>query len=96
MKKYILFSLLILAACQSKDDEQSTETEAPTNEITLTAAQEKSFNIEIGGFDNQTVNETIRVNGSVEAPPQNLASVSFPGNKPTVCSFMKNYCFTGW
>lgn len=78
MKKYILFSLLILAACQSKNDEQSTETEAIPNEITLTAAQEKSFNIEIGGFDNQTVNETIRVNGSVEAPPQNLASVGFP------------------
>lgn len=85
MKKYLFFSLLILAACQSKNDEQSTEAEAPSNEITLTAAQEKSFNIELGGFDNQTVNETIRVNGSVEAPPQNLASVGFP-----IGGFIKN------
>ncbi|MFN8357625.1 MAG: efflux RND transporter periplasmic adaptor subunit [Spirosomataceae bacterium] len=84
MKKYLFLGLLALMACQTQQTD-STEAEASTTEITLTAEQEKSFAIQVGGVETQTVNETIKVNGTVEAPPQNLASVSFP-----ISGFIKN------
>lgn len=79
MNKLItFFSLLWLFVACSKPTKEPATTDAPTDQITLTDEQEKSFGIEIGGFEAKTLHEYVRVNGSVEAPPQNIASVSFP------------------
>ena len=77
-KLVTIFSILFLISACSKPAEETATTEAPTNQITLKAEQIKSFGIEMGNFETKTLHEYVRVNGSVEAPPQNMASVSFP------------------
>lgn len=78
-----LFHLLPLAFCLflfSCNKTETTETEeattAPT-ELKLTAEQEKNFGITLGNTQTRTVYDAIILNGVVETPPQQSASVSF-------------------
>lgn len=78
-----LFHLLPLALCLflfSCNKTETTETEevttAPT-ELKLTAEQEKNFGITLGNTQTRTVYDAIILNGVVETPPQQSASVSF-------------------
>lgn len=78
-----LFHLLLLTLCLflfSCNKTETTETEeattAPT-ELKLTAEQEKNFGITLGNTQTRTVYDAIILNGVVETPPQQSASVSF-------------------
>lgn len=79
-KTIIVFSLSLITlfyGC-SKPAEEETADAAVSEALTLSAEQLKSFGIETGNFENRNIHEYVRVNGMVEAPPQNTASVSFP------------------
>jgi membrane fusion protein, heavy metal efflux system len=78
--KPLFVALLVLGinACKNTNETTEATTETPTNEISLTPAQIKSFGITIGSTDTQTVNEDLMLNGTIEVQPQQKASVSFP------------------
>ncbi len=73
-------ALFLLAACSNNNKKEAApETAAVTeNRVTLTAAQIKNAGIETGKPTVENMNSTIKVNGLVDVPPQNMVSVSFP------------------
>lgn len=81
MKKLIILTLSIfLFSCSKKQEsqEEQFETNTAKDQITLNDAQIKSAGIEIGTLGNEEISEKITLNGMVDVPPQNLASVSAP------------------
>ncbi len=75
----LLAFCFFLVSC-NKTETTATEEEAtaaPT-ELKLTPEQEKNFGITLGNTQTRTVYDAITLNGVVEAPPQQSASVSFP------------------
>lgn len=81
MKKYIIISSLFIAACGNNKNKETAakETNPTVNEkITLTEAQAKNANIVVGTFGTQNMASTLRLNGKIDVPPQNLVSVSVP------------------
>ena len=78
--------LLTLASCQKEsepDDSAATASVAAAdstsiNEITLTEPQFKAIGVQLGTVKTETVSTEIKVNGRVDLPPENRASVSLP------------------
>jgi cobalt-zinc-cadmium efflux system membrane fusion protein len=67
-------------AC-SKKSEETTQAENPESKsdvIVFTEAQEKSTNISTGKIEEREMSLSIKVSGRLEAPPQNLVTVSTP------------------
>jgi len=72
---------LLLASCGSKTAEKESpesKPEATENVVTLTDTQYKNAGIETGKLEKRDVSSTIQVNGRIQAPPQNLITVSVP------------------
>ena len=78
LQLYIVF-ILLLAGCSSKK-QVITESKEPLAEdrVVMTDAQVRNAGIETGTATAQTINTTLKVNGMVDVPPQNIVSVSFP------------------
>lgn len=81
MKKniYLVTSILLLASCTQQpasDNNISNPTE--TNSVTLTPEQLGNGGIITGTPERRNLTSTIQVSGSIEAPPGNVISVSFP------------------
>jgi membrane fusion protein, heavy metal efflux system len=75
---YISFSLL-LASCSNKETAQEKEEINSTeNTVTLTDAQVKNADIQIGKMEQRDIASVLKVNGKIEVPPQNMVSVSVP------------------
>ncbi len=86
---YIVFILLTISvyACTSRsepaDDGESTTTKPATakanpNELTISAEQQKAMNLQTGAAAQTTVNDEVKVTGTVDVPPQYMASISVP------------------
>lgn len=74
-----LFSFLALFGCSSK--EQKKEPAAKTiseTVVNLTDAQLSNAALTLGEVNTKSMHTTIKVNGTVDVPPQSLVSVSFP------------------
>ncbi|GAB3934827.1 efflux RND transporter periplasmic adaptor subunit [Mucilaginibacter myungsuensis] len=83
MKRYIFPCLLIAAlatACGSKQPAQDQKEEAPadTTLVTLTPTQLKNAGIEVGKAASGQVSGILKLQGSIDVPPQSTVSVSFP------------------
>ena len=82
MKKIPLYitAALLLFSCGKEEakTEEKFEISANQNEITLNDAQLKSAGIEISTLENQNISNKIILNGSIDVPPQSMASVSAP------------------
>lgn len=84
--KTILFMLpaILMAACSSKPEKQavtdSTKTAQQTDPttISLTSEQIKNAGIEVGPAENKAMHALIKVNGTVDVPPENVHTISFP------------------
>lgn len=73
--------LLLFTACGSKQTKNSAEAKPAVhndNTVTLTDAQIKTAGIETGKPAIENMSSTVKVNGLVDVPPQNMVSVSFP------------------
>ncbi len=73
--------LLVLAACGSKEKKPAENTAAATESettATLTEAQIANAGITTGKAELGNMSATLKVNGVVDVPPQNMVSVSFP------------------
>jgi cobalt-zinc-cadmium efflux system membrane fusion protein len=75
--KYISISLLVFA-CGSKTEDTNTNKESFQNSVTLTDVQLKSAALTFGKLELKTISSSIKVNGKIDVPPQNLVSVSVP------------------
>lgn len=75
--KYISICLLIFA-CGSKTEESNTNKESVENSVTLTDVQLKSAALKFGKLELKNISSSIKVNGKIDVPPQNLVSVSVP------------------
>lgn len=73
-----LFICILGLSCTKPDATQTEEPSANSSELRLTPEQEKSFGITLGNSQIRTVYDAIVLNGVVEVPPQQTASVSFP------------------
>lgn len=72
--------LVLLVACgKPKTEEASTKkTEAQSNLVSLTNEQLAQAGIELGKIEQRQINSTIKVNGMLDVPPQQMVSISVP------------------
>jgi len=75
---YILLFSLVLVACENseKNNETTTEEQVTTNEIVVSKQQFESEKMQLDKLVEQPFNQSIKVNGMIDVPPQNKASVS--------------------
>ena len=81
MKKIIILFIVTFAlfSCGSKEAKETESTQAILkNNVTLTDAQFKSANIQLGKLEKRTISTTLKLNGKIDVPPQNMVSVSMP------------------
>ena len=78
----MLIGLIIITGCSDTQDEtiQHAEEEHLEEEamVELSEAQYKVAGIETGNIEQKTLSNVLKVNGVMDAPPQNLVSVSAP------------------
>lgn len=79
-KTCLLAGLFVVAtACGKKQTEtESVVTKVDNNIVTLTDAQFKNAEIEIGKLSAKSISTVLKVNGKIDVPPQNIVSVSAP------------------
>lgn len=77
--KYIIgiFLLLVNFSCKNqKENTVETENETAENIVQLTDEQLKAFTLSTIEITERDITKTLRLNGSIDVPPQNLVSVS--------------------
>lgn len=99
MKKIIYLALsLAIVSCSSNQEEEINEGNVIKQEeskgvITLTTEQIEVAQIKTGKASKQNISETIQCTGSVQIPPENIATIS-----PSISGFVKdlNYLEGDW
>lgn len=70
---------LFLTSCgNKKSEEETSETTTVENVTTLTDVQMKNAGIQIGKVEEKEISSTLKLNGKIDVPPQNLVSISVP------------------
>src|SRR5690349_15283312 len=76
---FLILAVWIFSACSNKEAQpEKTESPALENVVTLTDAQMKQAGIKTGAVTEKNLSRTIKLNGKIDVPPQNLVSVSVP------------------
>ena len=79
IKNIVILTLLVLfISCKKETTETKTETVLKENEVVLTDAQLNNAEIETISLTEQSMATTLKINGKIDVPPQNLVSVSVP------------------
>ena len=80
MKKYIIiaFSTAIFVSCNNKTSDEKSEQPTTEESVELTDAQLKNSKIETGKIKQRSISSLVKVNGSIDVPPQNMVSISVP------------------
>lgn len=80
MKNFIIAFLALATLFSCKQTEEKAQEQSAIssdgNQITLTELQKKNAGIEVATLDNQDIAHKILLNGTVDVPPQGMASVS--------------------
>lgn len=76
----LFFVALIASSCGGGAAEPKAETEIKQNEnvVELLPAQAELIGLETGRLEQRALSGTIKVNGMLDVPPQNLVSISVP------------------
>lgn len=79
----IITSVFLFASCgNTRENTTNNETNNNQNEektiVELTPEQYKMAGIEIGKIEKKILSNTLKVSGTIEAPPQNLITISAP------------------
>jgi membrane fusion protein, heavy metal efflux system len=75
---YIAVMFLFVSCSSKKQVETDAKETVSEDMVTMTDAQVRNAGIETGTALAQTINTSLKVNGMVDVPPQNIVSVSFP------------------
>ncbi|MBS1951996.1 MAG: CzcABC family efflux RND transporter, membrane fusion protein [Cytophagales bacterium] len=80
MKHLSIIFLLLLSCSVPKDSEEKKagEHSSDLNDVSLTEEQFKAISIELGSLESRSLSGTIKANGMLDVPPQNLVSISAP------------------
>src|SRR5678815_2768148 len=77
----ILISIFF-AACSNNNSKQEetkkTSADSAGNIVTLTGSQIQNAQLQTGTIQQKQLSSVIKVNGSIDVPPQNTVSVSVP------------------
>ena len=77
----IVIGLLIVSSCGQNKPENKTEdisSDSSSSIINLTPAQYKAAKINLGNIERKPMGSTLRVNGMLDVPPQNLITIAAP------------------
>ena len=75
--RVIIVSFFSLMSCGNKENNTESEVLSDTeNVLELTDEQLKSFTLSSTSLQEKTITQTLKLNGMVDVPPQNLVSVS--------------------
>lgn len=76
----VLLFIIAITSCGSKTEEikQEIKHEEGSNSVELTDEQAKIAGVLLGKIDMKALSGSIKVNGMLDVPPQNLVSVSVP------------------
>lgn len=81
MKNIIFISILFatLTGCNNKQESEN-KTESPANEniVQMTDPQLKNAGIVTGIMENKSISSVLKLNGTIDVPPANIVSISFP------------------
>ena len=75
---FCLISIALISCGSEKEETQQAEGDVNKNMVTLTEAQFNNAAIKTGIAETKTVSDILKLNGSIEVPPQNLISISIP------------------
>ncbi|MBO9639305.1 MAG: efflux RND transporter periplasmic adaptor subunit [Siphonobacter aquaeclarae] len=78
LKSGLIAGIYLLVGCRPPAPESATETKEVSSALTLTPAMVSQAGIRTGCPDSVEISETIQANGTVEAPPQYIATISAP------------------
>jgi cobalt-zinc-cadmium efflux system membrane fusion protein len=81
VNKYILLIIILpfFWGCnQNKNTSTTTSIAENSNIVSLSEEQTKISGIKTGKFEEKEISETLKVNGIIDVPPQNLVSISVP------------------
>lgn len=81
MKHYLYIGALAVTmtfACNSNEPKEQPKAPINENEVSLTAEQAKNIDLKTGEVGFGEINETLKLQGRIDVPPQNLVSVSIP------------------
>ena len=73
-------SAFMVLSCSGPSEKQSTSSpvEKKSNEVVLSEEQFQSIKIQLGSAENRSLSGSIKANGMLDVPPQNLVSISAP------------------
>ena len=74
----ILIIAVALVSCGSHTNEETESAPAIETTVALTDAQSKAAAIQIGNIEMRSISTTLKLNGKIDVPPQNMVSVSTP------------------
>ncbi len=77
------FLFLALSGCEMLTEEKTTaeataESQVISTKVVMTEAQFKNAGIQLNQISEQQISNTLKVNGMIDVPPQNLVSISIP------------------
>lgn len=78
---FIMTIALTIFSCGSKKEaaeKEADKMESVPNSVTLSEEQFKSLKIQLGGTELRSLSGSIKANGMLDVPPQNLVSISAP------------------
>jgi cobalt-zinc-cadmium efflux system membrane fusion protein len=68
----------VLLSCSTRKAETVRDSVGETNIVVLNDAQLHTANIQLGVVEQKNISNTLRANGKLDVPPQNLVSISAP------------------
>ena len=75
---YIILLTIVISACGRAKEEGENQKVISNNIVFLSNVQVKSVELSFGNLEMKTISSSIKVNGKIDVPPQNLVSVSVP------------------
>ena len=76
---FFCFSLIILSCSTSSEKKETASViEKQSTEVVLSDEQFKSIKIQLGSVESRSLSGSIKANGMLDVPPQNLVSISAP------------------
>lgn len=82
--KHFLYTVVLIffaAACKTTTEETPNQTpliKVASTSLSISKPEMEIAGIQVGKITKEQVDETLRVNGTIDVPPQNMISVSFP------------------
>jgi len=71
--------ILIMTSCNSSKEKVNDEPkDLFQNTVMITDEQLKNISLEVGKLEDRLISSTLKVNGKIDVPPQNMVSISIP------------------